>query len=360
MAKIKKIGIVTLSEWIPNYGSRLQYFALQTIFGQLGWRSELIQDVRWWKDPTGIHSYWWYILHCIFYKFRFVPSTHAFAVQILFFIKRYLNVSPIKIKQDSDMEKLDARYDMFCCGSDQVWNPYYNTRGLNSFTTLQFTKPEKRTSYAASIATKEMIPERAEEFANYIKDFRAISVREETGAKIVKDLTGRDCQVHIDPTLMFTGEQWVGYLNLQKTKKNDYVLVFLYNKPSEEVRRYAEGVALEKNAELIFFEELKDFSDWSVQSWLNYIRGAKHVITDSFHCTVFSTLFHVPFTSIHYPLYETTMGSRIKNLVKMCGMPYRHVEETLDEVYNVDWNEVDEKLNKKREESWKYFRETII
>lgn len=364
MEKNKKIGIVTLSEWTPNYGARLQYFAVQTIFESLGWRVEMIQDARWSKNPIRVSSYKREILHVLCPWYKYNPEKHAFPVQILLFIKRYFHVSPIVINEDADMNKLDAQYDMFCAGSDQVWNPYFNTRGLNSFTTLQFTIPNKRASYAASIATKEMLPERADEFASFIRDFRAISVREEDGARIIKELLGRNVLVHIDPTLMFTGKEWIEKLRLGKyVRKKDYILVFVYGQLTEDVMSQAEKVCqrLRINKEsIIYFNKLRNFSDWSMKSWLNYIRGAKYVITNSFHCTVFATLFHVPFISIHHQHVEQMMGSRIKNLVKICNLPYAHIEGAFDEVHDVDWNVVENNLNIKRAEAWKYLKDTFV
>lgn len=207
MDKRKKIGIVTISEEIPNYGQRLQCYMVQQLLAELGYDSEMIQDARWGKNPLLLQTYWKDIAHVLL-RYHLAPERHGFRVMMYRWIKKNLKLSKIYIYKDSDMEKLASLYDGFVTGSDQVWNPYYSTRGLNSFTTLQFAPKEKRVAYAASIASNKVPEERVDEFKSYLKNFGPIAMREETGARIVKELTGRDVPVVLDPTLMWTGEQW--------------------------------------------------------------------------------------------------------------------------------------------------------
>jgi len=73
---------------------------------------------------------------------------------------------------------------------------------------LAFAKPEQRISYAASFGVDEILDEKKEVYAENLSLFKALSVREKRGAEIIKELTGRDAQVVLDPTMLLTSEQW--------------------------------------------------------------------------------------------------------------------------------------------------------
>lgn len=101
---------------------------------------------------------------------------------------------------------LFLKYDYFITGSDQVWNPHYNFIGTSDL--LAFAKPEQRISYSASFGVDEIPDEKKKEYTENLSQFMALSVREKRGAEIIKELTGKDAQVVLDPTMLLTSDQW--------------------------------------------------------------------------------------------------------------------------------------------------------
>ena len=109
-------------------------------------------------------------------------------------------------------EKLSEKYDYFIAGSDQVWNPYLEYCTEANF--LTFAESLQKIAISPSIAIEE-IPERnKEDFSKWIRDFRLLSVREEKGAELIRNLCGREAEVLCDPTMYLSAYQW------EKIEKN--------------------------------------------------------------------------------------------------------------------------------------------
>lgn len=356
MKNRKKIGIVTISENVPNYGQRLQCYMVQHLLSQLGYDSEMIQDARWYANPILFKTNWKDILHCII-RYHLNPRIHGFRTMIYLWIKRNLKVSKFYVNKDEDMECLPHMYDGFVVGSDQVWNPYFSTRGLNSFTTLQFAPKEQRIAYAASIASYDIPKERVEEFKDYLKDFGPISMREKSGAKIIKQLLNRDVPVVLDPTLMRTGDEWAAEF-VRKPKQTGYLILFVYGRVvRDEYRKKAEELAKQKGLQLLCLNEMPNVLDYSVESWLGYVKYADYVVTNSFHCCVFSILFHKNISAFRHPIIEEQMGSRIVDLFETLQLPTKTSalgEEKITETMVEDWGKVESILVGERQKAMQY------
>lgn len=110
-------------------------------------------------------------------------------------------------------EDIADQYDYFVVGSDQVWNPrdkIWNTHKLFPNISLKFVQREKKISYAASFGVNAIPDEYKEIFRCSLSDFNHISVREESGIKIIKDLTGRDDTILVlDPVLLLAADEWL-------------------------------------------------------------------------------------------------------------------------------------------------------
>lgn len=357
--KRKKIGIVTISENVPNYGQRLQCYVVQHLLNELGYDSEMIQDARWYANPVLFKTNWKDIAHCIL-RYHLIPERHGFRAVMYYWIKKHLHVSPLYVNSDEDMLKLPRMYDGFVVGSDQVWNPYYTTRGLNSFTTLQFAPKEKRIAYAASIASYSIPEERVDEFKTYLKDFGPITMREKSGAKIIKELTGRDVPVVIDPTLMWTGDSWAEKF-MRKPNQENYMLLFLYGECTTEYNKKAKELANDKGLDVLNINKMPNVLDYSVESWFGFIKHSKYVLTNSFHCCVFSLLFHKNISVLRNPHIEMLMGSRIMDLFDLLGVEYtteKFEQEliTTTHITEKQWKDIEGRLEEERKKAWNYLQ----
>ena len=186
---MKRVAIVPLFD-LYNYGNRLQNYALTLTLDRIGCRScNIIKENK-----------------SVFIKYN---------------IKQLLN-PVLKVKdRDHNRNNLfwafqknikticfndmnNAEFDYFVCGSDQIWHP----RWSNSFLFLEFAPESKRIAFSASFGVSLLPEEVKAEYKKRLSEMKAISVREETGASIVKELTGKNVPVLIDPTLMLDKDDW--------------------------------------------------------------------------------------------------------------------------------------------------------
>jgi len=140
-----------------------------------------------------------------------------------------IEFSNVVLKRDEYPIGLEDRFNYFIVGSDQVWNPHYDfVAGKCDF--LTFARNYQKISYAASFGVNEIPYERKFEFAEYLKNFKAISVREKQGARIVEELVKRNAAVVLDPTLLLNENEWK---QVEKKPvccpKKEYVFVYKAN-----------------------------------------------------------------------------------------------------------------------------------
>ena len=190
-------------------------------------------------------------------------------------------------------ENLIKKTDMFITGSDQVWNPAVTGGDFRFF--LPFAPSEKRASYAASFG------ERPEEntigtIRQALSEMQYLSVREESGVALIKELTGRPALRCVDPVLLLPQERWHDLAAEQDAGKRYCLLIMVQN--DAELVEYAKGKAAEKGCELVaitasWYPPL-GFDAWAscgVPSWLALVRDAELVITSSYHGLLFSMIF---------------------------------------------------------------------
>lgn len=316
---MKQIGITTIIG--DNYGSVLQNYALQTAIRQLGAESHLI-SVR----PRS------YLLKL--YRDYFKPEAnttqrtklHKLQSDLRNRVKRNKvkffyrdNVTIRKYRSLAEVSQGEKETDVFICGSDQIWNPAFQP---NSLYYLSFSEGKPKYSYAASIAV-ETISERAKNYySSALSDFSGVSVREETGFHLLHGLVQDEVlRVDCDPVLLLQRDDW---MNLMSDRYKGKRFVFFYMlRPSEELLEYAQKIAYQNNMELVFIgdyyfgsRDLDQTTNAGVEDFLSAIYYADYVITNSFHCTVFSTIFEKQFSS----QVIARTGSRVSDYLNALGL----------------------------------------
>ena len=285
-----KAGIVTITNGY-NYGNRLQNYAVQEalesrkIQAETIWKTTNVFDT---EAPAYIRKL--YIKRFLHYH---LTKEENRILNFHRFNKTYIKRSSYMIDEQIP-EGLDSAYDYFIAGSDQVWNPYLEYCTAANF--LSFTEREKKVALSPSIAI-EQIPEKDKEnFAKWLKDFRLLSVREEKGAELIRELTGRNVEVLCDPTMYLSAEKWRNVEKEPKSrlKNSPYILTYFLGDCEASYKIWIENLA-EKNHMKIF--ELQNEENFGIapDEFLYLIDHAACVCTDSFHGTVFSLIFHTPF-----------------------------------------------------------------
>lgn len=313
---MKKLAIVTLYGE-NNYGNRLQNYAVQKTLEKIGYEVETIVVQEQSNQKKYIKYYIANILEKTFpYIVKKINADIIRFKRFKKFTKKHIHTRYV-LNDGIFQDSLNDEYDYFVVGSDQVWNLTngdYQKRQYNMF--LRFVSKDKRVCFSPSITISKIPEEMIGDYREGFNGFNELSVREETGARIIKEISGREAQVLIDPTLMFDGEEWIKVSKKSKAPKKPYVLeYFLGERDNEKLSEIAKDnnlyrvTLLDRNNPDIYISGPSEFID--------LVSRADMVCTDSFHACVFSILFGKPFIICKRKDGYTDMYSRIDSLLKL-------------------------------------------
>ena len=303
------IGVVGVwSE--PNYGSELTYYALYEVLRQKGYDPLMIErpgDAPW-KPQT----------EPVLFAENPYP-THA--------------LSPI-FSSKASMEDLNERCDMFLIGSDQMWHPdlYYS---FNQISCLDFIGSlKKKISYSTSFGQGRWMgdTQTTSQFAYYLSRFDAISVREESGVSICRDVFNIDAACTLDPVFLCDKQKFItlaekSNLNIPSQYMAVYMLDYI-----EEKNECIQHISQMLELPIRFFTDaakynnqdlLAHINNGSVEDWLKNIINSDFVITDSFHGICFAILFRKQFIAVENKERGST---RFHSLLSMLGLMPRLVQ----------------------------------
>ena len=289
-----KIGLITITKG-TNYGNRLQNLAMQMALEKItNYKVETLvrsEDVAFnsirFKMKNKLN------LGCSEYEKRYYKFRQ--------FTEKYINQG-----KTISQKNVEDYYDIFVCGSDQVWNVNFTMIDDTMF--LAFVKNKKKVAVSASFGVDKLPCKNESHIKKLLENFDSISVREESGNKIINDLLGKDVQVLCDPTFMLGAEEWG---KIEKEPKDigteKYIFCYFLGNYSEQYINNIYSFA-EKNGQKVHilqnehasqrYSTLNDFSrDPSEFIWM--LHHAEKIITDSFHAVVFSLIFNKKFKVIN-------------------------------------------------------------
>lgn len=311
-----KLALVTCY-FQPNYGSQLQAYATQLLFDKLGLENETI-CIDGLRGEINNAKYR-YFLSKIFDKNtvadkmatvrkliakktkgkEFVRNLQLRADMFKRFEQDMFRISKY-YKSKAELAENAYSYNAFVVGSDQLWLP---SNIEADYYTLNFVPDDVcKMAFATSFGVSELPKRQAQKASEFLKRIDYVSVRERSGQKLVKKLSGRDVPVVCDPTLMFTAEDWNQTISQKRIFREPYLFCyFLGNNP--EQREWVKKVKKETGFKIVQLqhcdeyiksdENFPDEAPYNIgpKEFLQLIRDAEYVFTDSFHCSVFSMLF---------------------------------------------------------------------
>lgn len=217
-----------------------------------------------------------------------------------------------------DMTNADSRCNNFILGSDQLWN-YYCIKDNGWYFMLDFVGDTKRKiAYSTSFGHDRSFfpPEEEKKAKFYLQRFNAISVREDSGVPICRDVFGVEAVKLVDPAFLCGRRAYERTLHNAKVKFDaPYLLAYILT-PSEEKKTALLYLAKHLNIDLkVVVDRQSDQAESmrqlglaeyaleanQIEDWLYSIKHAEYVVTDSFHGTLFSILFNKQFASINNP-----------------------------------------------------------
>lgn len=346
-----KIGVVTLFGYV-NYGNKLQNYAVQRIFEKAGYAVETIVCIdNWWYEPCAR------IYHLG--KALLGDKIAARKNKLRMFTKEYLPVRFIYSKNKHISESIAREYSFFVVGSDQVWNPEIDLSLWNYF--LQFASKNQRICLSPSIATENIPVEKYNLFKEGMSGFQHLSCREEKGAELIYEMTGKKCEWLLDPTLYITKDEWQKFEEPISIAKK-YVLCFFLGNISDGAKTSINQYAEINSLEVINLNDIQcSYYVSNPQQFVWMIDHSQMIFTDSFHATAFSINMNKPFYVFERKETQDIanhMFSRLESLTKMFELQDRCVSQFKDKdmefTTDCDFQRVNMILFEKRRKMQKY------
>lgn len=265
------------------------------------------------------------------------------------------------------------QYDTIVVGSDQVWTPLSLP---NKFFNLLFVDDSvKKVAYASSFGVSEIPKFQKKQTGEYLDRFNVIGVREERGKEIVETLSHQKATVVADPTLLLSCEEWIDEISDSDVRSDSpYIFCYLISE-NESARHLAREFGIKKNMKIVAIRHMEQYrsvdetygneAPYNVNpnDFVKYISRATYVITDSFHCTVFSILFHRQFMTFYRSMQMTcnSKNSRIDSLFKILEINRKHIYSgCLDDIDSpIDWAFVDRNLSILRSKSIEFLKTSL-
>ncbi|MCX4294034.1 MAG: polysaccharide pyruvyl transferase family protein [Prevotella sp.] len=365
------IGLQT-PHYAPNYGAKLQAFAVAETLRHLGFDIEYIN-----RRPIKASMYDKFIN-------RWLAGIEEKRLeQLIQFENKWLQPQTKPIFNNDDFKELDIdKYYAIVVGSDQMWRDDYFHAGFELSPYLFYVNNPQilRVAYAVSFGknTCEHPESRRREIENLIRKFKVVSVREKSGIDILKEKFHTEGIWVCDPTLFHKAEKYIQKFKLDKSMKKDQVITsYILDQSTcffEKSKQIAQRLGLplfplveERAIELLYkryFNRIPRFSKLpSVIDWLNQIRNSEYIVTDSYHGLLFSIIFKKQFV-----IYDRVAGGseRYKSILEYLGLSDRlfHKEDNIDVVVNklkekIDYISVEQKLETFRSLSLDYLRSAL-
>ena len=368
--KKKKVELITLQR-VPNYGSVLQAYATQKILESLNYEVEII---NYFPERMTIKA----MLRRIKKKKKklnnsILMRTIARVIIIPSYIKRfssfkkfYKNLNQTKKEYHSNEEiKKDLPVaDIYCTGSDQVWNSEWN-EGIDKALFLDFAPDnKKKVAISASFGKKSLNNDEITITKELLSKYSNISLREKSGVDILKQLKIDNSINILDPTLLLNKQEWE-IIASKKFTNEKYILVYNLNRNSK-IDRYAENLSKETGLKIKylsyqiheFYKKGKMYCNPKVEDFLSLIKNAEYVITDSFHGTAFSLNFEKEFVIVYPEKYST----RIQSILELLDLKDRVAIDEKDLKVcekKINYSTVSKKLNNERIKSIEWIKNAL-
>ncbi len=324
--------------WNSNRGAILTCYALQELLKTMGYNPFVIKYIP--KD-----HYW-----------KSYPNNISER-----FANKYLNLTHW-VHTHNEMRKLNSQFSTFIVGSDQVFNPVLN-KFMGELCYLNFVDYGKtKISCAASFGIPNFESELLlkERVKYYLSRFNHISVREKDAVDLLRNEFNIEGTFILDPVFLIDKQK---YIDIAQTSQNqqteDFIAYYFINpKNRDQKTKILDDFSKKLNIKTVDIKQ----KGYGVEDWLYSIKNAKFVITDSFHCSCFSVMFHKKFLSLAW----SDIDSRLNTLKEMTGINKRIMytldfsSDMADELLkDENWQEIDEKIKPMKEFSINWIKNAI-
>lgn len=334
-----------------NYGNRLQNYALQSVL------KDLETDVDSLRRDAAFKGSFNCKLRALKHSVGIIKHLNDKQSAFRRFDKEYIRFSSCTVSTEYVSPELNDVYDVFIIGSDQVWNPDFTFNSELDY--LPMVNRNKKIAYAASFGVNSIDDSRSRT-AELLRDIPSISVREQAGASIVKDLIHRDVPVVLDPTMLLSVDEWAKIAkrpNMVKVEKPFVLKCVLGNDVNDgKIEQLADSNGLE------IVNVMNSSLPIGPSEFVWLISRSSLVCTDSFHASVFALLHHKPLAIFERVSNNADMSSRFDTLCSkfsLAGIRSSEGNFGPDRIFGTDWGAFESALAAEREYSRAWLTEAI-
>ena len=369
-----KIGIITIQRSEVNFGACLQSYALWRYISNLGFDCEVIdllrpchrdyeRSVAFGETPQSIRSK-------VKDKIRqlFLPTKKKNGLSKYRDFNNKVKYS-IQYKSVDELYKSPVKYNVLVSGSDQIWNPKMPFVNEPYFLTFAPAKC-KRIAYASSFGVNTVQNDVKINYKKWLSAYQHVSVREDSGAKLIEQITGKKAQVVLDPVFLITKEEWKNEMQaLSEIIPQKYIFCYMLHY-DEKLLKKAIDISKSKNLRLILVlsenktivnDDVVQLTNIGPAEWLWLINNANFMVTNSFHGSAFSIIFRTPFAV--FLRKGTPTNTRIEGLLEKLNLSDHIFDIDIDldlSEHNLGYNEkLDSALNLAISDSMNYLSNAI-
>lgn len=350
-----KIAIVTVYN-TENCGSFLQAYALRRTLEKLGNEVYFL-----YRDLKGTPNTFKTFLKSSLIKIAKFDFGYAANLRRRFKTFRAINKNqPIVYRNTNLFNEIEC----FVLGSDTIWNFSSRYFHNNKETYLGINLPDvKKITYAPSAAnTPCEVFEKDSEIKTAMHNLDFISVRDQSTKDIVTKITGNEPCVVCDPTMLLDEKDYDEIiLSDFKMKNQKYILLYHFAAISQKKKEQILDLKKRTGFKIVSFGEYRSWCDdnpaYDPCSFLAYMKNAQYVITDTFHGTIFSAIYHKNFAD--YGVHKL----KITNLLTQLSLTETLTEEDdfLADKFStpLNYEKADEAMKKLRSESLNYIENAL-
>lgn len=384
----RKVGIVSCY-FKHNYGSMLQAYATQKVLDNMEIPNETINIDENIDFANGKKKYYIsQITNIPFIKSKLGMVKLKLDKKINKNLGNNIQIRDNKYKEFEKNFKLTkpyktykelsaqcANYSDVIVGSDQLWLP---VNVVADYYTLNWVPDNvNKVSYATSFGVSTVPDKYKNDYKKFLNRINCLSTREEAGIKLVDQLSDNKATLVCDPTLLLNKKEWMDIQKEEPIIKEKYILCYFLGKNIEH-RKFAERLKEKTGCKIVslnhadeyvkYSDKFCDYAPYDIgpAEWINLIRNAEYVCTDSFHGTVFSLINNTKFFT--FERYsnknsKVSTNSRIYSLLGIVDLKERILSgtEDVDDVIKmqINFDNVNEKIDKFRESSKIFLKNSI-
>jgi len=367
-----KIAIITFWWSEDNYGQILQCYALQKYLRDMGHDAYVVRHCLW--SDIIKPSAWKKILKVFnpikLYKFVASKKRRIADIREKYdnprnfegFRNKYIKQSPRTYFSSDELVKNPPVADIYIVGSDQVWNtdtfgvPVNMAINLINVYLLNFgDKSIRRISYAASFGkeSREIDDNLINIFTPLLKKFDYVSVREKTGLEICKRCGVDTAEWVLDPTMLLDVNIYRALYRDEKITNRPnkpYCFLYLLGHKIDISFQIIYDWAKSKDIEIVYVtmdsqpnKHKKTYA--TIPEWIYLLEHAEYVITNSYHCTIFSLLFKRKIGIITLVGKDMGMNSRFDTIFQLFGVEDRVIKTDMSILDNaINWQSISNTL----------------